>query len=191
MKRGKPLERKTALKRGEKPLRASVEKVREFQQRGRVRAAEAARSKSRTPLAKVGKAPRGKAAEALSPQQAKARRVFGMAARGQPCANPRCRATRHVEAAHVLPQQTIRRICRTLGLDPHDYLWDRRNMLPLCSDPAPNRCHERHDNHVDGFMLPHTIVPAGAIDFCEELDDMLEAFGRGREAMAKLSREWA
>ena len=43
----------------------------------------------------------------------------------------------YLQAHHVIEQKRIRK------LGP-EVLWDSRNGLALCFDPAPNRCHERH-----------------------------------------------
>jgi hypothetical protein len=70
-----------------------------------------------------------------------AQEAFGALAdeRGACCAN--CGGTKRdgpLEVHHVLPRQALRR----LGLDE----WDPDLGLVLCSEPSPNRCHDRHTN---------------------------------------------
>jgi hypothetical protein len=182
--------RRTALKRGAKGLKRSAALVVDP---GKVRDWVA---RTRTPLAPVAKqgARRGtKATETLTPEQEMLRGLFKIVT--EPCracgwgSKPWQRPD-WVEAHHCLSQQAIRRLCRAARVNPHDWLWDARNRMPLCSFPAPCQCH---DNHEAGgkYKLTHTLLDAETIEFVNELDDMLEAAGLHREANVTLAQEWS
>jgi len=57
-----------------------------------------------------------------------------------------------VEPHHIIPLAILR------DRVPDTVWYDLRNMLPLCSEPAPNRCHDRHENHVEGFRLSRSFI---------------------------------
>lgn len=102
----------------------------------------------RAPKAQGLTAEKNEAAAALE----QAKRAWQLRAMSLPCA--RCGFRMHptirgvVEGHHVIPLETLKR----LRVDESGW-YDLRNMLPLCSEPAPRRCHERHENHVEGYRL--------------------------------------
>jgi hypothetical protein len=49
-----------------------------------------------------------------------------------------------VEAHHAIAKALLRRLLLKKGVPcPLEVLWDPRNALLLCAEPAPNRCHTR------------------------------------------------
>lgn len=65
------------------------------------------------------------------------------------------------QAHHVIPQQTLRRRARDLGVDANLLLWDRRNGVELT-----RRRHERH--HSGHEPLTGADVPASVFEFAEQ-----------------------
>lgn len=50
-----------------------------------------------------------------------------------------------LEVHHVIAKQLLKRLLSKKGEPcPPEVLWDPRNALVLCQEPAPNRCHQRH-----------------------------------------------
>lgn len=146
VKRGKPPQRK-------RPLKADVEKVREFLQRGRqpLERSGLRRSKSgfRSPDAREGP---------LTP--AAWRQAVHDASEGR-CVITRSRALnaddRRFEAHHPLAKREL----RSRGL--HGYVWDARNGVWLRGDV--------HRGHEDAFeRVPAEKLPASVWEFCAELD---------------------
>jgi hypothetical protein len=112
----------------------------------------------------------------------------------------RCK-TRAAQWHHWLGQEHLRVMVRGLRLPVEEgqrvlrgLLRDERNLSPVCM-----ACHE----FGEGAGLTRTVngtqfrgrfmaeeVPESAGVFAMELDDMLEAAGRPREAVVRLLREW-
>ncbi len=66
---------------------------------------------------------------------------------------------------HIIPLQVLKRE----GV-PRWLWWDTRNHLCLCAEPAPERCHQRHELHVR--RVPRAVVLAGApraLEFAAEV----------------------
>lgn len=107
----------------------------------------------------------------LSPEVAAMAHQWGRAARLRPCAacgwgNPRGQLQGVVEGAHVIALTTL----QAYGVEER-YWYDLRNMLPLCSEPAPNRCHERHDSWMDRVPREKVLVHAPrALEFAREVN---------------------
>lgn len=84
-----------------------------------------------------------------------------------------CGSTIAVTGHHVIPL----RMLKAAGVDRS--LWyDPRNHLPLCDEPAPNRCHKRHELYVK--RVPRQVVLAKApeaLDFADEVG-LLHVFDR-------------
>lgn len=66
-----------------------------------------------------------------------------------------------LEAHHCISKSFLRRE----GF-PAEVLYDPRNSLALCCEPAPNRCHSRHELAVR--RIPRSVLPAEAFDFAED-----------------------
>ena len=64
-----------------------------------------------------------------------------------------------LQAHHVIEQKRIRK------LGP-EVLWDSRNGLAVCCEPAPNRCHERHTLAVK--RIPREALRPENLAFAEE-----------------------
>lgn len=77
------------------------------------------------------------------------RRAWRFRAQSGPCAI--CGSRIGVTGHHVIPL----RFLKTLGVDEASW-YDVANQLRLCSDPAPNRCHDRHELHV--ARVPRAVV---------------------------------
>jgi hypothetical protein len=159
VKRGGPLRRKTALKRGA-PLRPDPEKVREWRQRS----AERARSKPRASIkrgpsqlkrtSKRRPPPRGVKEGPLTPTEWK-KAVFERT--GFFChVSGISVSLRYDDAHHCLPA----RVLRTNGA--HDYLWDPRLGIPLSST-----VHELHTNRSQ--VIYRDQIPASVWEVCAEL----------------------
>lgn len=114
----------------------------------------------------------------LDPIAEAMRQAWGKAARRRPCARCGFREGHgtigRVEGHHVLPRQNLDHE----GV-PQLAWYDTRIMLPLCSDPAPNRCHDRLENWIKGrdaegyedFRLSRAFVLAkapGALEYARE-----------------------
>lgn len=67
------------------------------------------------------------------------------------------------EAHHVLPQQAIKRACRTLDLELGLRLWNADAAVPLCLT-----CHSRHELAFN--RLDRSLVPPGAWRLAGELE---------------------
>lgn len=83
---------------------------------------------------------------------------------GKRCAG--CGWDRSLQAHHIVRQQVLRRRAAELGIPEHRLLWDERIGLPLCAEPAPHRCHSRHDLAVK--RLPRSVIPPEAWEFADE-----------------------
>ena len=84
-----------------------------------------------------------------------------------------CGSRLAITGHHVLPL----RMLKANGVSP-DLWYDPRNHLPLCMEPSPERCHQRHENYVK--RVPRALVLAkapGAIDFADEVG-LLHLFDR-------------
>lgn len=156
MKRGKPLKRKTELKRGEKRLDADPEKVREFLRRGQASGARSLRESA------VRGARRVNALRAEEgPLDPKTWRLQVSARCGMRCMVSRARADDpfdpRFDAHHPLPKREL----RARGL--YGRVWDPRNGILLAA-----QVHQRHEN---GFKrVPLDVLPASVWEFCAELD---------------------
>jgi hypothetical protein len=146
LKQGKPLERKT-------PLTAK---------KGMERGGELLRS---TPLRAKPKPKRTDAEAALSEAW------WSTVAKGKRCV--RCGTRWRVQGHHVLAQQFLRRLAKSLGVPASTLLWDVRIGMPLCET-----CHARHTNRID--PIPLALVPASAFEFAIEY-----------ECRPRLEREYA
>ena len=84
----------------------------------------------------------------------------------------RCESCGDVEgpfdAHHVVPQRLLRPLERRRGLRPGALLWDPRIGLCLCSEPAPNRCHQRHELAV--ARVPRARLRPETIALAEDLE---------------------
>lgn len=94
----------------------------------------------------------------LDPIAEARRRDWGRSARRRPCACCGFRERNghtygNVEGHHVLPLRKL----KNEGV-PEIALYDQRIMLPLCSVPAPKRCHDRLDDGVDPLRLTREFV---------------------------------
>lgn len=50
-----------------------------------------------------------------------------------------------LEAHHAIGKQLLKRVLSKKGEPcPLEVIWDKRNAVVLCQEPAPNRCHQRH-----------------------------------------------
>lgn len=133
MKRGKPLARRTPLKHGGKPLK-----------RTRLKPVSPRRAQ---PTFDASAAALFK--ELTCFERVDGRRVM------RACIV--CGDRQHIEGHHVVPQQVLRRE----GLD--HLLWDPANGVPVCDEPAPNRCHTRHELAV--ARIPKDRLPEAAVRF--------------------------
>lgn len=81
------------------------------------------------------------------------------------------RVARHpridLDAHHVTPKETLKRLERERRLPPGSLVWDPANGMPLCSDAREQRCHARHTLAVK--RVPRSRVPAPALRFAEGL----------------------
>lgn len=114
--------------------------------------------------------------EQLTPAQRKLASAWRTAvANGKPCII--CGRRLDVQAHHVVYKTLIKSIAQTAGRDPHEWLWDRRNGLPLCKV-----CHSRHHAGVRRVsrMLLVAKLPQ-VFKFAKEL---------GPQAVALLKREY-
>lgn len=89
------------------------------------------------------------------------KRTWGQHARAGICAM--CGATRHLSGHHVLPLQQLKH-----HNVPKELWFDLDNQLVLCVDPAPNRCHDRHERWIK--RIPRERVPQCAWDFAKRLE---------------------
>lgn len=78
---------------------------------------------------------------------------------GQACAA--CGSHVNVQAHHIIARAEL----RDRGL--LHLVWDTRNRLPLCAEPAPNRCHDRHTCAFK--RVPLAILPEAAWEFAREI----------------------
>jgi hypothetical protein len=165
-------------------LRQSAKSTRDWQQRTRERAREREREGKKT--GQLSFRPRK-----VSQRERRAQQLF-FAGLGTSCENcgytpePR-RRERELERHHTIRQQVLRHIASTAGLDEVELVWDPDWGMTLCTDPAPERCHERHTSRF--ARVEGSKVPAAAWVRAEELDDQLEAAGVPRTAILELRRE--
>lgn len=164
MKRGQPLKRKTALK-------SDPAAVREFVQRGRgalKRSATAPsdfRDNDGHPITiRPAPQPRPALSDTLRARATLKRKrkiahyrgsraKWNKRTRTSVCAM--CGSPIGITGHHVIALEVLKRE----GVDAT--LWyDVRNHLPLCWEPSPERCHQRHELHVR--RVPRDVVLAGA-----------------------------
>lgn len=98
----------------------------------------------------------------------------------------------HLQAHHMLGKGWLRhQLGRLVSADVlAAVIWDPRNGLAVCCEPAPNRCHERESLRVR--PIPERCVGAAHVEFAVELDDR---FGgllgfRARPFSARLERQY-
>lgn len=180
MKRGTGLQRKT-------PLRADPEATAAFVQRGREKGLRRATAPSDfrddeggllghprhhdqvaedRRLARARRQAARKAADRRTP-----RIEWDVKTRASACAI--CGSKMAVTGHHVIPL----RMLKATGV-PRGLWYDPRNHLPLCMEPSPRRCHQRHENYV--ARVPRAVVMAkapGAVDFADEVG-LLHVFDR-------------
>lgn len=123
------------------------------------RAAERKRERARRRAAAVAAARRAPRAE------------WDILTKTSPCAV--CGSRMAVTGHHVLPL----RMLKANSVSP-DLWYDPRNHLPLCMEPSPERCHQRHENYIS--RVPRELVlekAPGAIDFADEVG-LLHLFDR-------------
>jgi len=101
--------------------------------------------------------------DALDPAAQEMRGAWSVFARQRPCAA--CGAREHIEGHHAIPLGVLKRE----GV-PQRFWFDTRNCVSLCSGPAPNRCHDRHENHVR--RVPRSVVLLGAPDALAFADEV-------------------
>lgn len=89
-----------------------------------------------------------------------AKRTWGQNARAGICAM--CGAIRHLSGHHVIALQTLKR-----ERVPKEFWFDLDNQLVLCTDPAPNRCHDRHERWIR--RVPRSVLPERAFRFAERV----------------------
>lgn len=65
------------------------------------------------------------------------------------------------------------------------WLNDERNLTPMCTG-----CHEKGGNSMSTRRFRWHEVPPGVLDFCDDVDDELEAAGLPREATVILTRQY-
>lgn len=117
-------------------LNRATDKAREFLQRGRCSSARSLRpSRRRRP-------PRS---TELSKREAELQERFKLAALAQGCCQSCGYTGAFVDAHHALAKSLLKALLLRKGQPcPLEVVWDPRNAMLLCSEPAPNRCHERH-----------------------------------------------
>lgn len=99
-----------------------------------------------------------------------------MEACGHRCANCGYEGP-HLEVHHAVSQNTIKRTWQALPLEQLDeLLWNPDNGLALCQEPAPQRCHARHELAVARIprskLRPENLAFAQAFGF----EHVLERF---------------
>jgi hypothetical protein len=147
-----------------KPLKRDTTAAREFQQRGRgglqrkpPQPADPsggegmASQQQRRVVAEVWQQATSLPAAPPTPKQGrpprsgktnrKGRSSWGRAARARPCAM--CGGNVGLQGHHIIPLQVL----KDEGV-PNELWYDQRNMLPLCNEPSPRRCHQRHELRV-------------------------------------------
>lgn len=111
-------------------LHMDLSKVRAFNDRSR-----------RNGLAAKARRPRTH----LTQREARLQQVFHAQKQLHPwCAN--CgEETVFLQVHHAIPKEVLKRVLASKdGPCPLEVIWDPRNAMVVCSEPAPNRCHERH-----------------------------------------------
>lgn len=140
-----------AMKQSE--LRADLEKVAAFNQRGRGKLA-------RKPL--KARAPVKRSIDRMASE------AWAKGVRGKPCAV--CGAKQRVSGHHIVTQQLLRRIAQQTDLDFERVRWDARNRLPLCE-----RHHEAHHSRARPVALWRVLLAAPKLmQFVRELDRALD-----------------
>lgn len=97
-----------------------------------------------------------------------------------------CGKRRSTEGHHIVKQQNVRSLCRTLRIPYEPHRWDVRNRLGVC-DPC-------HDGQTDASArISYEVIVRlrpEVLDFCEELDAMSRAAGGGSPLAVSLERDY-
>jgi hypothetical protein len=119
-------------------LNRATDAAREFLRRGRDSSATSLRrSQIQTR--------RKKRSTELTKREAQLQELFKLAARRQGCCQSCGYDGVFVEAHHAISKALLKKLLARKGTPVSiDVLWDTRNALLLCAEPAPNRCHGRH-----------------------------------------------
>jgi hypothetical protein len=81
-----------------------------------------------------------------------------------------------LEVHHVIREAVLRRLLSRKGRPcPLDVLYDTRNAMVLCEDPAPDACHSGHTSAMR--RIPRSALSAENWEFAREhgLEYVLEA----------------
>jgi hypothetical protein len=72
-----------------------------------------------------------------------------------------------VEVHHVIPKELLkRRLWEKNKPCPVEVVWDSRNALVVCADPAPNDCHGKHTSAAR--RIPRSVLRPENFEFAEE-----------------------
>lgn len=129
LNRNKQLERK--------PLKQRVEKAREFIDRGHLASARSLKASRGQP--RRGRKPK------VTKTEIRLALIFYDAGKAQGCCQSCGYVGPHVEVHHSIPKAVLKRELRSKGKAwPPELIWHPWGALLLCTEPAPNRCHDRH-----------------------------------------------
>ena len=160
------LRRRARLARGDKPLRRTTGLSPTTPLRPHAFTRPAGATGRSTPAPRTLRTPQRPAFRNDAEREMASRWQIDVLAAGQ-CAA--CGATNvPMQGHHVLPQRLLRPLECRRGLPPGTLLWDARLGLCLCSEPAPNRCHQRHELAVK--RVPRHKLRVETIAFADELD---------------------
>lgn len=188
--------KQTPLKRSQ-GLRSDPEKVADWQQRSRTELTRTELTRGSmqvVPPAQRKRADRSPLEEALDVPFRARRPARTQTCIGRPGAPCGLRATAwHHWLAREHMRVYMRSLARALGMSPEmvkarlgTWLRDERNLSPMCHD-----CHqtgEQNDPYRGGFTAVE--LRPSVWEFAREIDDALEAAGRQREAVVRLTRDY-